>query len=110
MSGEIKFYLDEHVSLAVASGLRRRGIDVLTTQDAEMLGASDEAHLQLALEENRVLFTQDADFLRLDASSFEHAGIVYVKQQTPIGYVVRQLTLLYQVLSQEEIQNKVEFL
>ena len=39
---KIKFYLDEHVNPAVADGLRRRGVDVLTTQEAGMLGASDE--------------------------------------------------------------------
>jgi hypothetical protein len=31
----VKFYLDEHIPKAVAEGLRRRGIDVLTIQDAE---------------------------------------------------------------------------
>ncbi len=32
-----------------------------------MLGASDEEHLAFALAEGRVIFTQDADFLRLAA-------------------------------------------
>ena len=42
MSERVKFYLDEHVNPAVASGLRRRGVDVLTTQEAGMLSTSDE--------------------------------------------------------------------
>ena len=79
MSERVKFYLDEHVNLAVASGLRRRDIDVLTTQEADMLGVSDEEHLILATNQGRVLFTQDDDFLRLHAQNIDHPGIVYVR-------------------------------
>jgi len=43
VASEVKFYLDEHVPPAVARGLRLRGIDVQTTQEARMLGANDEA-------------------------------------------------------------------
>jgi len=65
MSVPIKFYMDEHVHLAITEGLRLRGIDVLTAQDADMRGASSEAHLQLAFELDRVIFTNDDDFLKL---------------------------------------------
>jgi hypothetical protein len=110
MSERIKFYLDEHVNLAIASGLRRRGVDVLTTQEAGMLGATDEAHLILATNQNRVMFTQDDDFLRLHAQGMPHSGIVYVHQRTSIGYIVRGLILIYQVLTPDEIMNQLEFL
>lgn len=110
MNGRISFYLDEHVHPAVATGLRRRGVDVLTTREANMLSAPDEAHLALALAHGRVIFTQDIDFLRLHTSGLRHAGIVYVRQQTPIGYIIRGLMLVYQILSPEEMENRVEFL
>ncbi len=61
----MRFHLDEHVDHAVAHGLRQRGIDVTTTTDAGLLGVSDEHHLEHALAASRVIFTQDADFLRL---------------------------------------------
>lgn len=67
MSGPVKYYLDEHVHPAVADGLRRRGIDVLTTKEAKLLGATDETLIRFALNEGRVIFTQDDDFLRLHA-------------------------------------------
>lgn len=95
MSEEIKYYTDEHVSSAVVAGLRRRGIDVLTTVEAGMLGASDEAQLAMATEKRRVLFTQDDDFLSLHATGIEHSGIVYVYQGTSIGYMVRGLHFIY---------------
>jgi predicted nuclease of predicted toxin-antitoxin system len=61
----IRFYMDEHVPTAVTVGLRLRDVNVLTAQEADMLAASDREHLALAVREGRVLFTQDADFLRL---------------------------------------------
>ena len=64
---QISFYLDEHVARAVALGLRQRGIEVLTVQEAGLTGESDLSHLALAAAQGRVIFTQDDDFLRLHA-------------------------------------------
>lgn len=110
MAGQIKFYLDEHVPNAIAAGLRRRGVDVFTVQEAGLLGAADEDHLALAVSQSRVIFTQDADFLRLHAAGREHPGIVYARQQTPIGYILRGLMLIYDVLNPDDMRNRVEFL
>ena len=110
MPGRIRFYLDEHVPSAEASGLRQRGVDVLTAGAAGMLGASDRDHVGLALRTDRVIFTQDADFLRLHAASIPHSGIAFAPQLTPVGTIVRGLMLLYQVLDAEDMPNHVEFL
>ena len=110
MSDPIRFHLDESVNPAVAEGLRRRGIDVTTARDAGLLGASDEAHLEFARREARVLFSHDSDFLKLHAYGTPHAGIVHVRQQTPVGYSIRGLLLIHQVLLTEEIAGRVEFL
>ncbi len=106
----IRFYTDEHVSRAVIHGLRQRGVDVLTVPDAGMIEATDEAHLALALNLGRVLFTQDTDFLRLAASGTPHAGIVYVRQHTPVGAIIQGLMLIYQLLSTEDMLGHVEYL
>jgi len=63
----------------------------------------------LATNQGRVVFTQDADFLRLHAMGIEHAGIAYAPQQTPVGPLVRGLMLIYQVLESEDMHNHVEF-
>ena len=110
MNAEVKYYTDEHIPSAVVAGLRRRGIDVLTTVEAGMLGATDGAQLALATEQQRVLFTQDDDFLSLHTTGIEHTGIVYVHQGASIGYMVRGLHFIFQVLSLEEMTNHVEFL
>ena len=110
MAEKIKFYVDEHVPSAVTTGLRLRGVDVLTAQEAGLLKASDETHLVLATSQGRVVFTQDVDFLRLHAAGISHAGIAYAHQQVPIGHIVRGLMLIYQVLEPKDMQNHVEFL
>ncbi len=107
---EVRFYCDEHVDLAISNALQKRGVDVLTAQDADMLGATDEDHLQLAVSQNRVIFTQDTDFLRLHKSGINHYGIAYAKQGTPISKIIQGLLLIYQVLSEDEIKGKVEYL
>lgn len=110
MAGEVKFYMDEHVPPAVTHGLRLRGVDVLTTKEARMLGASDEAQLHLAVGQGRVLFSQDEDFLALHQQGVSHAGIAYAPQQTSIGAIVRGLLLIYDVLAAEDMRGRVEFL
>jgi hypothetical protein len=109
MPPTIRFYTDEHVSKAIIQGLRQRGVDVLTVVEAGTLGVTDEAHLERARQEERVIFTQDDDFLRLHASGLEHSGIVYAHQETAIGDIIRGLMLIFQVLGAEEMKNHVEY-
>jgi predicted nuclease of predicted toxin-antitoxin system len=73
----IRFHLDEHVDHDIARGLRLRGIDVTTANDAGLLGAGDDAHLAFALTAGRVILTHDADYLRAVGAGRLHAGIVY---------------------------------
>jgi predicted nuclease of predicted toxin-antitoxin system len=102
--------MDEHVSRAVIQGLRQRGVDVLSVPEAGTLGASDEEHLLFAVQAGRVLFTQDADFLRLAATGKAHAGIIYAPQQTSVSKIIAGLMLIFQVLESEDFVGKVEFL
>ena len=91
-------------------GLRIRGVDVVTTKDADMLGATDEEHLDLATRLDRVIFTQDDDFLRLASDGREHAGIVYATQHMTIRRIVAGLMLVHQLLTPAEMRNHVEYL
>jgi hypothetical protein len=106
----ISFYLDEHVARAVALGLRRRGIDVLTVQEAGLAGESDRGHLAFAAAQGRVTFTQDDDFLRLHALGVSHTGIIYGPRRMSVGDVIRGLVLISNVLTPDEMRNHVEFL
>src|SRR5437879_1377907 len=77
MAEKIKFYTDEHIAKAVAHGLRQRGVNVVTTAEAGMLGATDEQHLAWAKAQGRVFVTHDRDFPRLAAATSDHGGLVF---------------------------------
>lgn len=110
MSDSIKFYLDEHIPKAVTEGLRRRGVDVLSAQEAGMSGANDYDQLSLANKEGRIIFTRDADFLRLHKAGVLHRGIIYSSKQSPVGYTVRVLMIIHDLVTPEEISGRVEFI
>jgi predicted nuclease of predicted toxin-antitoxin system len=71
----LRFHLDENVDPAIAHGLRRRGIDVTTTLEVDLIRASDEKQLEYAIPEVRVIVTHDADFLRIAERGDDHPGI-----------------------------------
>jgi predicted nuclease of predicted toxin-antitoxin system len=110
MARTIRFHLDEHVAHAVAEGLQRLGIDVTTTADAGLIGASDLQQLAHAIATGRVIFTEDCDFLTL-AGTNQHLGIAYCDQNTrSIGQIVRGLELIWEVYEPQEMRNRIEFL
>jgi hypothetical protein len=46
---KIQFHLDEQVELAIAEALRKRGINVTTTPEVGLLGATYEEQLAFAI-------------------------------------------------------------
>lgn len=102
--------MDEHVAKSVTEGLRRRGVNVVTVQELGLQAAEDQQHLQRATQEDRVVVTQDTDFLRLHAAGVSHGGIVYAPQQTPVPQMLRDLMLIHDVLTAEDMIQHVEFL
>jgi predicted nuclease of predicted toxin-antitoxin system len=107
--------MDQHVPLAITQGLRRRGLDVLTTQDDGSEAWIDEELLKRATELGRVIFTQDDDFLAL-ANEWQHAGIefagvVFGRQlSVTTGQGIRDLEIIATVLEPGEIRNQVQFI
>jgi hypothetical protein len=111
MAAGIRFHLVEHVDPAIATGLHLRGIGVTTTIDAGLLGAEDIEHIEFALREGRVIFSQDDDFLRLHAAGIEHAGIAYCHPEArTIGQLIRGLVLIYECMTPDEMRGHVEFI
>ena len=81
----IRYYLDEHIAGAVAEGLRRRGIEVLTLTEAEML-------------------------VCIAGGLGPLVGVVYLPKRRSIGETVRGLALIAGVLDAEGMRRHVEFL
>ena len=88
----IRFHLDEHISEAVARGLRSRSIDVTTSIDAGLLAGSDDEQLVFGVSQHRVMVTHDDDFLALHAAGAKHAGICYCyPEKYNVGQLLRAL-------------------
>ena len=107
---KIIFYTNESVDVAVADGLKRRGVKVVSARDAGNLGLSDGEQLEYARKNNFVIITHDNDLL-LMAVEIKHKGIVYVHQEKySIGDLIRRLRLLWDIAEQKDMANHVEFL
>ena len=111
---QIKFYLDEDIPLSFAQAMTNRGVDVLTTQEAENKGISDIEQLKFAIGKSRVLISHNKiDFIKLHfmflEKQYSHNGIV-VSDQLPIGILLRRIMKLWFTLDSNEMQNRLEFL
>lgn len=107
---QVRFYLDEHIPAAVAEGLRRRGVDSLTVQEAGRAGLSNPEQLAFARAAGRVIVTMDSDFLVLATQGVSHAGIAYANPNRSIGDLITSSMLLFEILTPAEMTNHVEFL
>ncbi len=111
MPRTIRFHLDENCPRAVAVGLRRRGIDVTTTPEANLLKASDAEQYEFATSQARVIVTRDDDFLAIHAVGSQHAGIAFCNMDTrTIGEMIRGLVLIWEFYEPDDMINRVEYL
>lgn len=55
----ISLYLDQDVSVVLAAMLRARKFEVLTTQEANNLGASDKEQLEFAIKNQMAILTHN---------------------------------------------------
>jgi hypothetical protein len=104
------FLTEEHIPNAVAIGLRARGVDASTAAEAKQLGASDAALLAFARMDRRILITADPDHLRLHANGVPHAGILFAPPDAAIGLLIGGAMLVAEVMSPDEMLDRVEFL
>lgn len=109
--GKIRFLMDVHVHRAITEGLRRRGVEVLTCQEAALSTFEDVDILLYASERNWTVFSQDTDFLQLCAlGQITHKGVVYSHKQNPISRIIQGLVLIHEVLESSEMENHLEFI
>ena len=111
----LSLYMDQHVPAAVTRGLRRRGIDVLTTEDDHAAEWDDEEILARATGLGRIVFTQDDDFLaighRWQQTGREFTGIVYAHQlRITVGQAIADLELIAEIMTADEMRYRIEFL
>jgi hypothetical protein len=107
--------MDVHVPLAITRGLRRRGVDVLTSQLDDTTRIPDDQLLDRATQLGRILFSRDPDLLveaarRLRAGT-SFATVVFARQtEVSIGRCVTDLEILAKAATREEAMNQVVYL
>ena len=111
----IKIYMDAHIPKAITNGLRLKGVDVLSAQEDNADKLPDPELLDRATALNRVLFTFDDDLLveagRRQRLSIPFSGIIYTSPlKTSIGTCIRDLEIIAQAVSPDDMANRVEFL
>ena len=92
-------YLDECIDLRLVADLRADGIDVETVEAAATAGLDDEAQLNYASRQGRLLVSQNQlDFRRLHSrfrrAGRSHGGIILVPQTVPFQRLECRLRLL----------------
>lgn len=111
----VALYMDVHIPRAITSGLRLRGIDVLTAQEDETTTLDDSLLLNRATELNRPLYTQDDDLLseahhRIN-EEISFAGVIYSHQlNSPIGRCVNDLEIIAKASEPEDLLNQIIFI
>lgn len=111
----LPIYFDVHIPAAITEALRRRGIDILTSQEDGTREITDERILQRSVELNRALFSQDRDLLRL-AKEWQtigepFPGVIFSPQMNvSIGRLIDDLELIACCSEPTELADKVIYL
>lgn len=112
----VRLYMDEDSGeLAVILGLRARGIDVLTTQEAHREGSDDSEQLAFAAAQGRVLVSYNVgDFARLHgeylSQGIGHAGIILMPgQRHSVGGKIRRLANFISRVTPADMISRLEF-
>lgn len=111
----LRAYADENVVAPLVEALRRRGMDVVTVQELGRREADDTELLDEALLDERLMLTNDTDFLAIAAGrssrSEPFAPIIYwPQQQRRIGDLVSALIALASNHDYSELLGQVVFL
>jgi hypothetical protein len=106
-------YLDEDVSVLVATLLRARGFDVLTAVEAGMLGRDDSEQLARASSHRRCIVSHNrVHFEALHggcmAAGESHWGIIVAGRRNPYE-LVRRLVAVCNTWTADELANQLLF-
>ncbi len=103
------------MDIRVAEGLRRRGVNATTAVEEGKLGVPDREQFAYAAKVKAVIFTHDPHFIeianKMKQEGKDHYGVVFVDiHRLSLGECIKQLTLYAELLSPEDMINRVEFL
>ena len=77
----LRFVADEHIPGRVVSAIRWLGVDIIRFESVGRTGLPDAAQLAWCMANERVVLTQDKDFVKLGYESDTHCGVAYCHTQ-----------------------------
>jgi hypothetical protein len=108
---------DENLNNDIVRGLRRRkpDVDIVRVQDVGLSGADDQAVLEWAAQEGRLLLTHDVSTITRHAHERVRAGkplpgVFEVSRDLPITAVIEDLLLLVECSLEGEWEGQVRYL
>jgi hypothetical protein len=109
------FYFDHQVKLAIAKGLRRRGVEAITAFEDGRNQQADESLLERCCELDRVLLTHDTDFLSIvhqwqDAGR-DFPGVLFAEQMyVEIGWMTEYLEVVAKAALPNELRGNIMYI
>jgi len=111
----ITLYMDHNVPRAITTGLRLRGVDVITAFEDGTSELPDPKLLDRAGELGRVLFTRDDDLIveavKRQSEGTAFPGVIYAHQlRVSIGNCIHDLELIAKAGEPEDLVSRITFL
>jgi hypothetical protein len=113
----LKLLIDENLDQRILRGLQLRIPALLYTvvQETRLAGATDDALLQWAAENQHVLVTHDRRTMLKAAqerkrSGQKTAGVISVKKELPLIRAIEDLLLLVECSTESDLENRVVFI
>ena len=113
---KVRFQADTDLNQNIVRAVRRRvpGVDFQTAHEAGLQGLGDEAVLEQAAREGRLLVSHDrrtmpSHFVTFTATRTS-AGVILIAQNLPILQAVEDLILIWEALEAEEWVNCLDSL
>jgi predicted nuclease of predicted toxin-antitoxin system len=105
----VKFLIDECANPVIAEQLRERGIEAVACRDVCRRTFTDESHIRYAIQEARVIFSHDPDYLAWHRDGKPHGGIIWCHETShTIGEILEFLELVTVCITADEMQNRLE--
>jgi predicted nuclease of predicted toxin-antitoxin system len=116
VSREPRFLADEDFNRDIVTGVLRRlpVFDVLRVQDAGLSGGGDPEILEWAASNERILLTHDTRTMIAYAKARvvtgkPMPGVIVVRQETPIGVAIEELTVIALCSAASEWERQIRF-
>ena len=107
----MKFLTDENIYKKVVEFLRKLGHEVEDTKELGFFGITDEKLLELAINEKRILITQDVDFADIRFLPRKNPGIIVIRIKPNTGEkIIKALEYLLRRIAPSELKNSLVIL